>query len=811
MSSPTVARLLIVDDEAANMQALVETLRDHGYATEGFTTGAQALAAMRQGPFDVLLTDLMMPGMDGVQLLAEAQQVDAQIVGILMTGKGTIATAVQAMQAGALDYVLKPLKVSTLLPVLARAVSVRQLRLENLELRNTVAIHELNQAIAHTVDAGVLLDKVANAALSQFEADEASVMLFTEDGEALSVAAVRGEGRESLLGTLVPLGKGIAGHVAVQREPLVASGEITHTGLKPLFPRPGIQTALCMPMMTRGKLIGVLNVNYTHQARHIPSGQVKVLSIFANAAAAGIEAARLYEDERRTQARYAEVLNMAADGILSIDAQQRIVLFNRGAEKIFGYSANEILGEPIDVLLPSGMAATHHRHVEAFMRGPDQSRSMAGRRRLAGRRKDGSPVNVEVGISKHAEDGEVLCTAIVRDVSERVALEDQLRQAQKMEAVGQLTGGIAHDFNNILTVISSNAEVLASALPADGPQREDVNELLAAARRGATMISRLLQFSRRGMLAMRAVRPAAVVADVSPMLRRLLPADFRLEVVDASGHADVVMADEGAMEQMLVNLCTNARDAMPSGGTVRIECERTWLDEGYHATHPWVAPGAYVSVAMSDTGVGMDAETKRRLFEPFFTTKPVGRGTGLGMAMVYGMMKQHNGMAHVYSEVGQGTTVKLYFPTAKDVGQAADEVESAAEAHDRAEGTETILLAEDEPSIRRATKRALEGKGYVVIVAADGEEALELYERHKDEVALVVSDLVMPRLGGRQLAEALRGGGSQVPILFTSGYSAESATGAAKFPSGVKFLQKPWTLTDLFASVRQALEGRTSE
>jgi CheY-like chemotaxis protein len=290
------------------------------------------------------------------------------------------------------------------------------------------------------------------------------------------------------------------------------------------------------------------------------------------------------------------------------------------------------------------------------------------------------------------------------------------------------------------------------------------------------------------------------------MLRRLLPVSIELTLHDGTDPADVVMADTGAIEQALVNLCTNARDAMPEGGRLHIECERTWLDEGYHATHPWVRPGPYVAISVSDTGTGMDEAIQARLFEPFFTTKPAGRGTGLGMAMVYGLMKQHQGMTHVYSEVGRGTTVRLYFPTTADADTAV--------AHPRVSGpprsmhgTETILLAEDEPAIRRATRRALEGKGYRVLVAEDGEEALELCGRHRDEIALVISDLVMPKLGGRQLAEALRQMGSNVPILFTSGYSPESASGAAGLMRGVGFLQKPWVLTDLFSRVRSLLEG----
>ncbi len=427
MNSAPIARILIVDDETAHTRALCDTLRDRGYETTGFTTGDAALAALQETKFDLLLTDLKMPGMDGVELLAQALKIDPQLVGILMTGKGTIETAVQAMQAGALDYILKPFKVSAILPVLARAVNVRRLRLENLELRNTVAIHELNQAIAYTLDPNVLLDKIVDAVLAQFEADEASVMLFADDGRSLYIAAVRGKGRDALLGARVLIGEGIAGWVAAHREPLILEGAVKDPHLAPLHPRAEIQSALSMPLITRNKLIGVLNVNCTRKRQTFTLGQVKVMSIFTNAAAAGIGAARLHESQRKVEARYREVLHMAADGIISTDDEQRIFIFNAGAEKLFGYRAEEVLGKPLEMLLPAEAAEAHRHHMRSFGQGSEQSRAMAGRSRLIGRRKDGTLVDVDVGISKHAENGKMLFTAVVRDITERNRAEQEIR------------------------------------------------------------------------------------------------------------------------------------------------------------------------------------------------------------------------------------------------------------------------------------------------------------------------------------------------------------------------------------------------
>ncbi|MBE0546708.1 MAG: response regulator [Rubrivivax sp.] len=435
MTTLPLARLLIVDDETASMKALCDTLRLQGYETTGFTSGKDALSALQETRFDVLLTDLMMPAMDGVGLLTAALKMDPQLVGVLMTGAGTIETAVHAMKAGALDYVLKPIRLGAILPILARAVIVRRLRLENLELRDTVAIHELNQAIAHTLDPNVLLDKIADAALAQFEADEVSIMLVDETGGFLYVATVRGPQRSSLLGTRVAIGEGIAGWVAAQREPLLLDGQGMHPRIASPHPRSDIQSALCMPMITRNKLVGVININCTRRRGAFTIGQMKVLGIFTNAAAAGFEAARLHRAERRSAARYHEVLQMVADAIVSVDDEQRIVIFNAGAEALFGYSLEEALGQPLDMLLPAQAGEAQRRHVQAFAeRVPQQSGALVGRDRLIGRRKDGTLFDAAVSISGRLENGKMLSTAVVRDISERVREDEKVARLTSIQA-----------------------------------------------------------------------------------------------------------------------------------------------------------------------------------------------------------------------------------------------------------------------------------------------------------------------------------------------------------------------------------------
>jgi PAS domain S-box-containing protein len=512
---------------------------------------------------------------------------------------------------------------------------------------------------------------------------------------------------------------------------------------------------------------------------------------------------RRVEDElRRSEAVYRALVDHAPYGIYLSSLDGRLLSVNPALVDMLGYgSERELLGVSVlDELCAE--PETCGALLERLQRSEPVDNV-----EMDWRRKDGRRVTVRLsGRPVHGDGGGFEgYQMIAEDVTERRVLEAQLRQAQKMEAIGQLTGGIAHDFNNVLTVILANADLVVSALPREqGQARADLEDIQAAARRGTTLIRKLLGFSRRERLELRATDITQLVQDLSAMLRRVVPESIEIQLLAAEPDA-VADADPGAIEQIVLNLATNSRDAMPDGGILRMETSRTWLDEGYRATHPWVDPGEYVCLTCTDTGIGMDEETKERVFEPFFTTKPPGEGTGLGMAMIYGLVKQHGGYVHVYSEPGEGTTVNVYFRAAR---ASVQEIALASPAAEGMRGDETILLVEDEGGIRRATKRALEGQGYSVLLAADGEEALEAFRQHEAEIDLIVSDLVMPRLGGRQFYEALKEQGKDPRILFTSGYSAQDVRAGLGFLRDVPFLHKPWTLTDLFLRVREVLDEK---
>jgi two-component system, cell cycle sensor histidine kinase and response regulator CckA len=390
----------------------------------------------------------------------------------------------------------------------------------------------------------------------------------------------------------------------------------------------------------------------------------------------------------------------------------------------------------------------------------------------------------------------------IRDVTDAQQMEAQLRQAQKMEAIGLLTGGMAHDFNNLLTVILANSDMVLDELPAaHGELREELLQIVQAATRGTEMVKKLLAFSRQEALERRPVALEVVLAETHALLVRLLPSNIQIRL-DVAPDLPGVMADPGAIQHMLLNLATNARDAMATGGTLVL---RGRYDEHVEQADGTMAP--MVTLAVQDTGRGMPKEVLDHLFEPFFTTKAPGEGTGLGMAMIYGLIQQHAGTIHVHSVVDQGTTVTIGLPLA-EITLPDRTPRSSVIVRDGAR--ETILLVEDEEMVRRAGRRILEKHGYTVLQAADGAEALDLLRARGNEIALVVSDVVMPRMGGRELHASLRDEGFRMPFLFTSGYTDRMSSDTVALDPSVPVLPKPWTWSELTASVRAALDEGAS-
>ncbi len=383
------------------------------------------------------------------------------------------------------------------------------------------------------------------------------------------------------------------------------------------------------------------------------------------------------------------------------------------------------------------------------------------------------------------------------DVTGERARERALLQAEKMETIGRLTGAIAQQFNELLGAILTRA----AALTQSSPPNRDLDELKETARRGAELAHKLLGFSRHKTLDLQPLSLSEYVREILDRQRRELPANVEVQF-EADEVGGVVEADPAEVRQILMNLVTNARDAMPKGGTLHVEVRRARLGAADRPLHAWIEPGAYVSVAVSDTGTGMTAATLARVFEPFFTTKPLGVGTGLGMAMVYGLVKQHKGFVHLYSEIGQGTTAKVYLPAvyhrAPPLKAVDDEILPG--------GTETILLVEDDPTMRSVAQELLAKVGYRVLAAVDGEQGLAMYRAHRAELRLVLTDVIMPKLSGFQLYEAIRRDSPALKVLFTSGFPAPNYRKTVGLDAAVAFVTKPWTASELLGRVRTLLQ-----
>jgi signal transduction histidine kinase len=419
-------------------------------------------------------------------------------------------------------------------------------------------------------------------------------------------------------------------------------------------------------------------------------------------------------------------------------------------------------------------------------------------------RKNGTRVAVSVRLSpiKNEIGATVGFSLIYRDLTNSRRLEEQLRQAQKMEAVGQLAGGIAHDFNNLLTIISGYCDLILEELTPADSIRELIEEIRQAGERATRLTRQLLVFSRKGVLEPKVVDINEVVRSTETMLRRLIGEDIQMFAALAE-NLGLVKVDPGQVEQVVMNLAINARDAMPRGGKLTIETANVDLDEVYAANHPEVRPGRYVLLAVGDTGTGMDEATRSRIFLPFFTTKGVGKGTGLGLAVVHGFIKQSGGHVAVYSEPGHGTSFKIYLPAVE--GRKTDSAPSA-ENGTRPKGIETILLVEDEEAVRRLSAQSLRAAGYLVLESGLGREAIQIAEAYNGPIHLLVSDVVMPEMGGRILAERLAEARPAMKVLFVSGYADDAVVRHGVLEAEMAFLQKPFTPGSLARKVREILD-----
>jgi PAS domain S-box-containing protein len=533
-----------------------------------------------------------------------------------------------------------------------------------------------------------------------------------------------------------------------------------------------------------------------------PTGPIVMATVVDITARKQIESA-LAESEGRFRA----VLEASPNAIVGIDESGTIVYANPQVAATFGSPAIDLIGQPIEMLLPSRVWERHAEHRTKFMRNPT-ARPMGIGLDLAGRRANGSEFPVEISLSPVRTADGILAFATIVDITARKTLQQELLQSQKMESVGRLAGGIAHDFNNMLSAISGHADILMADLSAAGPAiaTSDIHGSIAAiqdaALRAASLTAQLLAFSRQTIVKPSVLDLRAVVGGLEPMLRRLIGerVTMTLALDDDTG---TFRGDPGQVDQILVNLVVNARDAIPAGGAIVIESGSRTIVAGDELEHFDVPPGDYVVLAVSDNGSGMDAETREHIFEPFFTTKAIGKGTGLGLATIYGIVHQAGGHIWVYSEPGMGTTFKLFFPRVDGVPEAP----SRPAARPRAAVSGRILVAEDDSAVREVLVRLISRAGYTVVSAADGGEALDLIEHNPIDV--LVTDVVMPTMTGPELARAVLSRHPGVGVILVSGYTAESLELAELMRRGAQFVGKPFSSSDLLSAVDRARAAQT--
>ncbi|HXI64874.1 MAG TPA: response regulator [Gemmatimonadales bacterium] len=504
--------------------------------------------------------------------------------------------------------------------------------------------------------------------------------------------------------------------------------------------------------------------------------------------------------KRETDMRLAKLVEHAPIGIFRSTREGNVLSVNAALVRMLGYAT---AAEVIDLDMARDVYADPAERQRLLEEHPYTDREY-DEMEATWKRKDGTPLHVElIGRAVRNAAGTIVSyETFVRDVTEQRRLQRELVQAQKMEAVGRLAGGIAHDFNNLLTAILGSAELALETLPAGAPEREEVDEVRKAALRAADLTRQLLAFSRQQVIVPKVLNPNDVVSGMDKMLRRLLGEDVELRAALASD-LGAVKVDPGQLEQVVLNLAVNARDAMPDGGTLTIETQNIELDQRYVQGHLSAEPGPYVMLAVSDSGVGMDAGTQARIFEPFFTTKEKGRGTGLGLATVYGIVKQSGGWIWVYSEPGHGTTFKVYFPRVAAVTAPAT---ASVAPPTSVRGSETILVVEDDETIRNLVLKVLKGNGYTVLAAANGDEAERVAGQHRGRIHLLITDVVLPGLSGPEVARRLVTTRTDTRVLYLSGYTNDAVLRRGVLEAGVAFLQKPFTPGVLGRKIREVLD-----
>ncbi|HEX7615913.1 MAG TPA: response regulator [Thermoanaerobaculia bacterium] len=805
----TRIRILHVEDVPADAELAERELIKAGitFDIRRVETREAFLAALADFAPDLILSDYRLPEFDGMQALLLAKEHASDVPVIITTGSVNEETAVDCMKAGAVDYVLKEQlgRLGTAVrSALERQRLVVEKRADEKRIRGLNrllrTITEVNQLLVRATDEESLLKDVCRILVSH--GGYALAWVGRADRETMRVVPVASAGDEAGYLQRIevrwddsPEGRGPLGIAIREGRSVIVSDVQADSMVVPwrrLHPSPGFGSIAAIPIRRGGAVTAGLIV-YSEEKAFIDKEELALLEELAGDLSFALDAMDAREALRESEARYHSLFSTSLDAVLLTTPGGEILAANAAACRMFGRSEEDLMRigrngivDRSDLRVPAGMA--------------ERVRTGAFHGEITHLRSDGTKITGEISTALFTNrHGQQRASMVIHDVTERRLLEAQLQQAQKMEAVGRLAGGVAHDFNNLLTVIQGYGELLAASLEGDPEKRESVVEIVKAADRAAALTRQLLAFSRRQVLETRVLDVGAVVADTEKMLKRLIGEDVEVVVVKPAALGRV-KADPGQIEQVVLNLAVNARDAMPRGGRLTLELADADLDAPLVAAFDAIPPGRYVVLSVTDTGSGMDTETLGHIFEPFFTTKEKGKGTGLGLATVYGIVRQTGGYVAVETAPGAGTTFRIYLP------RCAEPMSGIRRSVSSRQGTETVLLVEDEPAVRNLAKVVLEHRGYTVLVAENGAAALDVVSRDPRLIHLLLTDLVMPGMNGRELASRVLALRPAIKVVFMSGYAADVATDFPADPAS-GFLSKPFTERALTAKIREVLDA----
>ncbi len=756
--------VLLIEDNEDDACLIGETLTERTAADielEWVDRLGSGLTRLAEDKIDLVLLDLSLPDSHGLETLDKVQGQTPDVPVIVLTHLDDEAMAVQAVRKGAQDYLLKGrsdgiLLIRAIRHAIERKQSEKAVR--DSEARLRAIIDTALDALIGINAQGIIIDWNPRA----------EVIFGWARGEALG---------QKLADLIIPPRYREAHERGLQHflrtgEAVVLNRSIEVAGLR----RDGTEFPLELSITS------------------IRRGETYVFNAFLS----DITERKRAEENR---VRLASIVESSEDAIISKTLDGIVTSWNRGAVRTFGYTADEAIGKAIGFLIPQDRLEEESQIIERVKQGEHVTHFETVRRR-----KDGKEINIALTISP-IEDGAGMIigfSKIARDITEQKGLEAQLRQSQKMEGVGQLAGGIAHDFNNLLTVINSYSDMMLGELDfSNSFFRNGIEQIKEAGHRAASLTRQLLMFSRQQVLEPKVLDLNEVVSNIGKLLRRLIGEDIT-QVLCLHPALGRVKIDPGQMEQIIMNLAVNARDAMPGGGQLTIETENVELDNAYACKHALVQPGPYVMLAVSDTGCGMDADTQARIFEPFFTTKGPGNGTGLGLATVDGIVKQSGGNVWVYSELGKGTTLKIYLPRVEKTSELPEPGAAPAELFP---GSETVLLVEDDEMVRALAQAILERYGYHVLAARNVHDALRFAQEGPGQIHLLLTDTIMPVMNGPELAKRFRSIRPETKVLFMSGYTDKVISYTAALEPGTAFLQKPFTPQTLTQKVHEVLNA----